>query len=191
MIASSRTGKVNIRFNDGATPVASVSGFIKKFEAIHFTESPEIQMTVDCDDPILRSLDRVEVVPTATQLVALDIADVESTAPHGFKFEVQFTGPADTFVLRDSATPEWAFTVTPGVIGAYTGFLTFDHLFFSSEYGDRYLYMVRSGVTMQLVDKVSPDSIWPILFPGDNLFDTPTPMVTWNSVSFHHAYWGV
>ena len=191
MIASSRTGLIELRFNNKTGSVAHVYGYIKKFEAGHFNEQPEVQITMECDDPILRGVDRVEPITVPTRLSSATITDDLSTAPHGFIFDVTFDQPSPSFIIEESATPEWAFTVTPGVIGSGTGFLAFDHLFYSSESGNKYLYMVRGGNTIQLVDKILHGSVWPILFPGDNFFDSADEEFTWNHVSYFPAYWGI
>ena len=190
-IAASRTGKVELRFNNLDVPVAHVSGFIKKFEAPHSTETPEVQLTIECDDPMLQGFQLIEPIAQPTQLSTATITDDLSTAPHGFKFDITFTGPSPEFVLQDATDPEWTFTVTPGTIGAVTGFQTFDQVYFSSESGNKYLYLIRGGVTTHLVDKIKPDSIWPILFPGDNVFDSADEEFTWDHVSYYPAYWGV
>lgn len=191
MIASSRTGLIELRFNNKLGSVAHVYGFIKKFEAPHFNEQPEVQITMECDDPILRGLDRVEPIAVPTQLSSATITDDLSTAPHGFIFDVTFTAPSPSFIIEESATPEWAFIVTPGTIGANTGFVTDDHLFYSSEAGNKYLYMIRGGNTIHLVDKVIPESIWPIIFPGPNFFESADEQFIWNHVSYFPAYWGI
>ncbi len=191
MISSSRTGQIELRFNNKDGSLAHVFGFIKKFEAAHFNEQPEVQITMECDDPILRGLERIEPMAVPSTRTSATITDDLSTAPHGFIFDLTFDQPSPSFIIEDSATPEWSFVVTPGTIGPSTGFLTFDHLFYSSEQGNKYLYMIRSGNTIHLVDKVAPGSVWPIIFPGDNFFDSADEQFTWNHVSYFPAYWGI
>jgi hypothetical protein len=191
MISSSRTGKIDLRFKEGPYVIAHVAGFITKFEAPHFTETPEVQLTVECDDPMLRSMNVVYIPIATTPGTVATLVDDISTAPHGFKFNVTFTTIAPDFIIQDAATPEWQFKVTPGTIGAATGFLVGDKLYFSSEYTDKYVYMIRGGATIHLVDKVVHGSIWPIIFPGSNPFNSSPAGFTWDSVSHYPAYWGV
>jgi len=185
-ISSSRTGKIRLNFNEGTSPVAYVSGFVTKLEAPHFTEMPEIQITMICEDPMLRGVKKVVAINSPTVKSSLKVTDPFSTAPHGFKFNVKFTAASPTFVLKDSATPEWSFTVTP-----LAGFVINDELYFSSEYSNKYLYMIKAGAKIHLADKIQSDSIWPILFPGDNIFKTADELFTWNYLEYYPAYWGV
>ncbi len=188
-IYASRTGLIQLRFNNKLATVAAVSGRIVKFEAPHFNQTPEVQLTVRCSDYFLKALDAVEVnydiLATPTTIV-----DPFSTAPHGFSLNLKFTADTTSFVMRDSATPSWLFTVTPGVIGANTGFKTNDELYFSSE-GDKQIYIVRSATTIQLVDKVQQGSYWPMLFPGENDLEIVTGAFTWGYIKYYPTYWGV
>lgn len=189
VIASSRTGTIQLRLNNGLATVAAISGLVTKFEAPHFNETPEVQLTIKCSDSMFRSLEPIEVdfslLDTSTT-----VSDLASTAPHGFSFSIKFNADTPSFVMRDASTPTWLFTVTPGVIGANTGFKNNDELYFSSE-NDKQIYIIRSATTIQLVDKVQIGSIWPMLFPGQNDLEIITGNFTWNYLSYYPTYWGV
>jgi hypothetical protein len=181
---------VTLHFNSGATIVAKIEGFISKFEVPYFTETPEAQITIVCKDPMFRAIN--PVVMESTDLSSINpimVPDSMSTAPHGFSMDVIFTDPSTTFLIQDDPThPEWTFKVTPGGFGFVIG----DHLYFCSEYTNRYLYMVRGGVTTHLLDKIEPGSIWPTIFPGFNTFQIVTlPKLNWGSLQYYAAYWGV
>jgi hypothetical protein len=116
------------------------------------------------------------------------IPDSLSTAPHGFVFELSATATTPSITIQDvPSDPSWKFKVTPA-----GGFLSGDLIYLSSEYSDKYIYMVRSSVVTQLADKVEPTSVWPILFPGANSFhiDDITKFNT-NKVTYYPSYWGV
>lgn len=184
-ISSSRNGQIQLRFIDNGVCVAAISGFVTKFEAPITSKDTEIQFTMRCDDPILRSLD----VTSQADLDDLDIEnpviiDPISTAPHGFKFKVTFTGSVSEFSLNDAETPDWFFQIN-------YDFLSGDELYFSSEYGDKYLYRVRSAVTINLMDVLEPGSIWPILFPGENAFDQDGGSYEWDELYWYETFWGV
>ena len=188
-ISSSRTGLVALHFNAGGTTVARIFGFITKFEAAYFTNLPEAQLTITCNDPMFRAINpiyyNISDIKTVNPVV---IADNLSTAPHGFNMQVTFKAASPSFTVQDaSLNPEWVFKVTPN-----GGFLSGDILYFSSEYSNKYLYMVRSGVTTYLLDKIVSGSIWPIVFPGgNNLYFMEIPSFNWNALSYYPAYWGV
>ena len=58
-ISSNRTGLIVLHFYYGATTVARLTGFITKFEVSHFTQLPEAQITIRCDDPMFRAINSV------------------------------------------------------------------------------------------------------------------------------------
>jgi hypothetical protein len=182
-------GRVFLHFRSGATTVAKIEGFITKFEASYFTETPEVQLTVRCDDPMFRAINPVDYsqneFPTSNPVI---IPDSISTAPHGFTMAVTFTSATPSFTIQDDPTnPEWHFTVTPN-----GGFLVGDELYISSEFSNKELYLVRGGNTVQLMDVITPDSMWPILFPGATTFHfVNLAQITWNFLEYYPAYWGV
>lgn len=195
-IAANRTGEMTVILKNGAISVAQIKGMITKFEVPHFSKVPELQITLKCDDAILRGI-------TSTVIVAADlvspaaiilgtngrrITDAVSTAPHGCVMKFAFTSAQPTFTVQDKATsPNWAFTITPS-----GGFLNGDVLHISSEYMNRYVNIVRSGSTLSQANRVAAGSLWPVIFPGANEFYTNISTgFTWNEVSYKTAYWGV
>jgi hypothetical protein len=188
-ISSSRTGLIQLRFNNNLSTIAAISGQIVKFEAPHFNETPEVQITIKCNDYFLKSLEQFEVDYDVLQTTT-SIVDRISTAPHGFNLKITFTADTPSFIMRDSATPSWLFTVTPGVIGANTGFKANDELYFTSE-NDKQIYIIRSATTIQLVDKVQIGSFWPMLFPGENDLEIVTGAFDWGYLTYYPTYWGV
>jgi hypothetical protein len=188
-ISSTRTGKVALYFKAGATTVSHIYGFITKFEASLFTRTPEIQLTVNCDDPMFRGINPVlysdAELPTTNPVT---IGDVYSTAPHGFEMQITYNAASPALTIQDEASsPNWAFTVTPS-----GGFLSGDVLHFSSEFTNKQLYLVRSSTTIELIDKISPASIWPLIFPGGSTFYfTDMTKFDLDMISYYASYWGV
>lgn len=190
LIQSSRTGIVAIVFQADGEDVAAISGTVSKIEAGHFTQTPEVQITFNCQNPMLQSPSRFVLAgPPAGAPVTEDditIVDEISTAAHGFRFEAEFNAAYSSFVMSPpGGSPEWTFDVRP-----YGGFLDGDVLHFSSEVRNKYLYIRRSGTTIHLGDAIQSSSIWPIFFPGSNVFHT-NHAVTWNKIDHYVTYWGV
>lgn len=188
VISASRTGKVSLNMNAAGTTVARTAGFITKFEVPHFTDRPEIQLTIQCDDPKFRGINSVVYDDELVQANPFVIVDGLSTAPHGFTMLATFKAASSTFTIQDApSNPEWKFQVTPA-----SAFANGDKLYLSSEGANKYLYMVRGAATTYLMDKILPTSIWPIIFPGSNSFYIPElATLTLNNVTFYPAYWGV
>lgn len=183
-VASSRGGTVKLKFNDDNSVVGVLTGVVTKFEAPIFSDTPEVQITIRCEDPIIKSDYLTSVIVADLDEAAPLLTDPVSTSPHGFKFKLTFTGSVNPFVIRDTSTPEWKFQVD-------YAFLSGDELYFSSETDDKYLYRVRSAVSIQLMDMIQPGSVWPIIFPGENQFDVVGTSFVWNECFWFETHWGV
>lgn len=187
MIASSRTGLIEIKFKNDTEIMAVISGFITKLESPQFTKTPELQLKINPLDPMLKAPVRTNVDVSLITTTLANILDVKSTAPHGFLFSVEFVTATASFKITDPNETGWAFEVTPA-----GGFLVGDVLFFSSEINNKYLYLMRAGVAYHLANTIIPGSFWPIIFPGQNSFTITNPStVTWETLAYYPTYWGI
>ena len=200
VISANRSGLVTLHFNADATNVARVQGFITKFEAGYFNKEPEVQITIRCDDPLLRAINPVHIEPDDIEgLPALDypnvnISDTRSTAPHGFVMKINFKGTTKNFIMQDDPiNPDWFFRIKhPDDDLLVEDFRAGDVLYFSSETSNKYLYMTRAGATYHLIDRILAGSVWPIIFPGENKFFFLEPATfDWEYFEYYPAYWGV
>lgn len=186
LIASARTGALRLEFKDGATVVASVSGFVSKFESDQFAKQPQATLTISCDDPMLKAPSQVELDVVGLSTSTLTIEDDLSTAPHGIIFDATFTEDTDNFVIADP-TLSWLFVMEFGWLG---GFNVGDILHLSSENNAKDLSLTRGASHFHLAHIVSSGSIWPIIFPGTNEFICSNGF-EWTSISYYPTYWGV
>jgi len=192
VISSTRSGQIQLHFKSGTTTVAMIEGSIIKFEVDHFTKLPEVQLTIRCNDPLFKAINPVILTPAylyaATSGAYVTIPNERSTAPHGFKMDFVINGPILTYKIQDLETnPTWKFE-----LGYFGGFLNGDHIYFSSEQNDRYIYMIRSGEKIDLMDVVYANSVWPVLFPGANKFYFfHISWTVWNDMRYYPRYWGV
>lgn len=187
LVSSSRTGVIQIQFKNGTEVIAVVSGLFRKVEASLFTETPEVQLTLECLNPMLQGPSRTVVDVSAFDPGLSTVIDDLSTAPHGFMFEMEFTGAVDTFLLTDPDQSGWSFSISP--VG---GFEIGDILHFSSETNNRHLYIERGASVIHVADALAPSSVWPMIFPGANAFSiTNSDFMTWRSLSYYTTYWGV
>lgn len=192
MVASSRTGKVELRFNEENIPICAISGFIRKVEAPVSQKEMEVQVTIQCDDPMFRALHATQMVLGSLDTEAPLIPDPVSTSPHGVKFTATFLTSMNGFVIQDDPTdPTWRFILDHN-------FIVDDVLYFSSEYGDKFLYVESGMTTTYLMDKVDSGSIWPLIFPGDNQFYildgslvSDPGYFEWNEVFYTETHWGI
>lgn len=190
-VSWSRATDIHILFiNDGVVE-AALYGNVKRFESDTFAADPSVRMMITCKDPYLVDPVAIDVDPvTAYVANEITIVDEISTAPHGFKFNCTFLSDivdytTDPFLIADD-DDGWAYVV-------YYPFETGDILWFSTELGDKYLYVDRGGIITHLMDKVLPGSVLPILFPGTNdfRFGPATLDITMNSVTHKSTFWGV
>jgi hypothetical protein len=189
LISPNRSGELEILFHGGATTQAKLLGRLIKMEVPHFSNVPELQITIECKDPMFRGINQTALtaadLPTGT---SVKIADGSSTAPHGFGMAVVIGATISSFTIADkNPDPEWEFKITPA-----TSFLSGDVLYISTEFNNRYVYMDRSSVITHLLDRIDPTSAWPLIFPGQNEFYfADAANFTWAGVLFNAAYWGV
>lgn len=185
-ISASRSGKVLLRFKDGDTVVAVISGTVSKFEANHFDREQQVRITLECKDPMLKSPARVSVNVTTLDPANSIIQDDKSTAPHGLQCVIKFLGSPEILSF-DREELGAIFTIRPR-----GGFNVNDRLHISSEMDNKHVYLVRGGQTVQLGDVVDQFNVWPLIYPGENIFQLSTPsLVQWQSISHYETYWGV
>src|SRR5689334_11834943 len=189
-ISASRTGQLGLYFKAANTIIAQITGSITKMEATYFDEIPEVQVTISCPDPLLRSY--VSTVMTPAELPTENpvvIHETLSTAPHGFAMQFTITADIPHFTIQDRETnPEWLSKITPA-----GGFQTDDVLYISSDSVNKTVYIIRDSDTIFLMDVVEPmNSVWPLLFPGENSFHfADIASFDWISLETSAAYWGV
>ena len=190
LVSADRAGELTIQFNAGGSIVSSIKGKIVKTEVAYFSRTPELQITVNCPDPIFRSIAPIKLLPADLPSAnPVKLTDQATTAPHGLTFSVKFTATTSTFVIQDHpTTPDWQFEVTPA-----TSFAINDELHISSEYGNKRVFWDKAaGTDIDLMDKVSNDSVWPQIFPGENtLYFMQVANFDWLEVKYYSAYWGL
>jgi hypothetical protein len=164
-------------------------GSIVKFEVAYFNKLPEVQITIRCNNPMFRGINPV-LFEDVIEVNPILIPDSLSTAPHGFTMEVEIIDDVGSFIIQDvDGDPEWIFRINPD-----GGFLIGDFLYLSTEFSEKRAYIVRDPDVIQLVDRIVPGSLWPILFPGQNSFyipDVEEHIFAIRNVEYYPAYWGV
>lgn len=199
-IASCRDGVIEIKFNDGLNTIATVTGFITKFESNLMTAQPMVILTVRCDDAMLKSPIEVDATFLDSNIVVLTdtvhefkIEDLLSTSPHGFSFAVSFAADSTFFIIRDgSISDKGYFEIIPGLIDGETGFIAGDQLVVSTVSNKREVILIRDSESIYLADKLTPGSNWPTIFPGNTYFRCSTDLgFTWDYFKYHPTYWGV
>ena len=187
VVSASRLGLAKLEFSNEDGVIGSFDGFVTRIEAPQFDKTQEIIITFRAKNPMLQSPSvPIDLTPWTINLPV--IVDNDSTAPHGFKFALKIVYARPKFKMTDAVGSY--FEVQPS-----GGFLVNDILYFSSEAGDRYLYIQRGLTTIYLIDKVSFGSNWPLIFPGSNGYTLDAwagPIDgQWLSMSHKKTYWGI
>ena len=200
-IAATRTGKLTLSFKLGSTITAEVSGFVTKFEVPHSEPDPELQITLLCEDGLLRDPNVTDLTGQFSgsygNLEDLIFTEPDSTAPHGFTFAINITSSLASFSLGSttSDTPKWEFWINSLQWGGGSGFSPGDRVYIISEDGNRqcYAYDASSGNTYGLADRIQPYSIWPKIFPGENKLGMRSNGGSWTirHLYYNKSYWGV
>lgn len=194
-ISANRTGEIQILFKNRDEVSAELVGFITKFEASHFTKTPEVQITIECLDSVLKSIEYVDVDVDGMSASEFYITDDKSTAPHGglFEFEVKSgITPYDyEFVLTDDES--WMFKIDLRVAWPEENlFESGDIIKIYSERRAKNVLIVRAQQEYHIGHAVVNQSVWPIIFPGVNKFKVEqSGLVDLLSVKYKYHYWGV
>lgn len=190
-VSANRTGAMTLKFKNEEYVVASISGFTTKIEAPQFSETPEIQLTLDCSrDPILRSeVEYYANVGGFSNNLAI-VTDNDSTAPHGMEMLFLCNEAVNSFTISDDSPQPWAFVVTPGTISGVTGFRVGDLLHISSNDHAHKLYVVRGSVTTHLAQGLAVNAVWPYMYPGETTFRYSNEF-SCSELIYRHAFWGI
>jgi hypothetical protein len=190
-ISAFRGGLIDVRFNTGIPWFAYIRGVITKFESNLFTKSPSVQLTIYCEDSMIRGFNTLQFFADSspTGLNPFIVVDNESTAPHGFNAEFTIHAGLSEFSIVDSLVvgpaPDWIFRVV-------YPFLDSDILNINSQSGERTVTVTRGGAVHPIVDRIAPASVWPGIFPGTNklVFSSPGN-ITMGFLEFTPEFWGV
>lgn len=200
MIASSRTGTVRIVLYPSDLPniytyssLIVCVGRLIRVEPDLFSEIPTLEVNIELEDPMLYAGGPVIIDDSVyTNPETITITDNWSTAPHGFSIETKFTGPAASFSIGETDVDGWSFGVTPGVFTPeYEGFVLNDILTISSVAGNRKVTITRGGQTYSAVDRIDPGSVWPMIYPGENVFAIDTESYDIQDIIHTPTFWGI
>jgi len=183
MIGPTRTGAVQFRCEDAnGGLVAFLWGVVKRLDTSQTDGKRIAQVTLLCDYPLFRNLE-VDINTVGMSKTAPVITDLESSAPHGLKLHVKFTGSISSFQI-DAGT-DAPFRVN-------YDFAVNDILYISSNAWDKYVHVwdASLGAYVYLSSTLTEGSIWPLIFPGINTYSINTSAYTFEKLSHYPSFWG-
>jgi hypothetical protein len=198
-ISGTELGKLQLIFSDTPLPdvnafIAYISGFITKLEVEHFSETPELQLTVSCSDPMIKSLFPESIwTPNFEDPGEFTLTDNLSTAPHGVNFAFFFNGPTSSFTIKvgsEGYGDTSPLIISPGYNDGIYGFQNQDVLTITTD-PNKSVVLSRDGSDIHLMDKVSYGSNWPKMHPGNNTVTITSSNYTIQYIDYTYTYWGI
>lgn len=160
--------KVTLKFYVDDTDDASedgyqIVGYVEDCSAPMFSQTPGADISIICYDP-----DFVDPVPitvggmTSADVSATTIA-YPGTSPAGFVFTMNVNSAISEFTIYYTDPSENTYTMDFAA-----SLLVGDHVIISTIPGQKYVNVIRAGVTSSYLYAISPQSTWPQLVEGNN-----------------------
>lgn len=179
MLTPGYTDNVMVEIMDIDGVLVQTVGYVSKLEIAPFSKDPAVQITIPCLEKYLQAPSVIYVVPEGKNNPEITNA---GTAPAGFRMEVVFSASMDSWVLSDLTGKKMQFDY---------GFQSGDTLIFDTTPGARGIWVLRSGITSNILYSLSKDSVWYTLYGGLNTFATSSQAFDWGDVYYRPQYWGV
>lgn len=172
---------------NGSTFIATINGLVTKMDAALFTSKPEVEITLKCYDPLFKSPTPTNITSSAFSGGVLTLNYAQGTAPIGFNAFFTVLNPIYWFALF-GPNMSWRFQL-------FDSFLAGDIITLSSIGDSKNVSLTRGSTTFKIANRLSSISIWPLMFPGNNVFTVATSGsysdVSFQSASYYASYWGV
>lgn len=179
MLTPGASDNLTVQIMDGVTVLVQTLGYVKKMEINPFSKDPEVQVTIACLSWYLEVPNLLFVAPADKAAPAIDNV---GTAPSGIHLEVVFTSNLSSWTLTNAAGKKMLVTYA---------FLTGDKLTIDTRPGSRGIWLVRGGVTTNIIWALSADSTWLMLHGGNNIFSTSSQAFNWGDVYYLPQHWGI
>lgn len=192
---------VFVKMMDQSNVVAQATGFIKQFDAVHFSNLPEVQMVIECQDGAFSAPLAVPIpIPSITAAgPSTPDHDVlinyeEGSAPAGLDLKLTVTASQNGFSISEHSKfwsvggvePSNAFQVT-------YAFLVGDVITISTHPKRKRINLLRGSVNTDLAGYLNAGAVWPKLYTGVNAFkwNFTSAWMTWNTATYTPRFWGV
>lgn len=174
--------------------IGQASGFIQRVEPVHFSNKPELEITIVCEDGEFSAPASIDI-PLATLDTDEPVIDyISGTAPAGI--DLQFTVTANHSAFTISNHAEFWHSGTGDVDNEFTvtyPMLIGDIVNLSTHSKSKRITLLRSAVLYDLAGFINAGAVWPKLYSGVNTFEW-TILDTWmtlNNASYIPRFWGV
>ena len=155
-------------------PPVEIFGYVESCEVNPFASDIEIQVSIICPDPYFTAVDGTVILGVSNDGSSLVDVPYNGSIEAGINVEVKrISDPPPTSIsIQIGELTFSSFTVAASVSSSV-------YFIMNSIAGQRYIQNVNlaNGVITNLLSKVAPGSVWPVLDPGLNKFSviTDTP----------------
>lgn len=166
--------------------IAQATGSILKCESIHFSNQPDIQLIVECEDGEFSAPLSVDIPFSDLETLLPVINYEDGTAPTGFLLGFTVTANHSGFLISNELNNNNEFEID-------FEFLTGDTVVVSTQHKEKYIHMTRAAELIDIAGYLNSGAIWPKLYPGVNPFEWnfEASWMDWDSASYIPRYWGV
>lgn len=187
---------VVVSFMNDSLVIAQAMGYIQQVEPVHFSNQPEMQITIECEDGEFSGPQSI-AIPLSTLNTLHPVFNYEEgTAPVGLDLQFTYTAvAAGTGFTISNHSKFWHMGIgdVTNVFQLSYPFATGDVITVSTKPRDKSITRLRAGVILDLAGYINGGAVWPKLYPGVNAFDWSfaSSWMTWISASYIPKYWGV
>lgn len=185
---------VIVYFMDDSLTKAKTNGYIRECEAVHFSNQPDIQMTIECEEGELSAPNSVGIPLSTLNNTNPVINYEEGTAPAGLELKFRATAAGTGFTISNHARV-W-FVGADQVYNQFAltySFITNDEITISTHPQNKRISLLRAATTYDLTGHLNAGAVWPKLYSGVNTFEWnfSAAWMLWLSASYIPRYWGV
>jgi len=185
---------VIVSFMNGSIERARTYGYIGAVDTSLFTNQPDIQLVIKCDEGDLFAPRHTNIPTSILNTLSPVIDYANGTAPTGLYLKFNVTASQASFSVTNHAKV-W-HSGEGSVANEFTityPFLNGDSVVITTHPKDKQVLLTRSAVTYDLAGYVNARAVWPRLFAGVNAFDWTfaSSWMTWVEANYTARYWGV
>jgi hypothetical protein len=143
--------------------VVNIRGHIETTEPAIFSREPEIDISIMCFSSDFVNVEEVMFNGFTTGTLNQTPVSYSGNVETGVLFTIDFDRSVDNLIIYANR-PDGALTI----VDLSHPFISGDRVKINSIRGDKYVHLTRNLLTTKLLYKLSPQSGWLELFPGEN-----------------------
>lgn len=161
---------VKLRFTSDHLPVVDIEGYVESFEPNMFSQDPEMQVSIICPKPDFIQTDATVLYGTVDDGTIETAFEYVGTIDTGYELKVEATldnlsYSGDISLLSTAFGVEQPVTIENVVVDV-TKYFRFSSVRSAKRVGS---VAVADGIFTNQLAKMTDDSVWPVLKPGENL----------------------